>query len=119
MTEVRRPQVRATNTGISAVITPTGELLGTIGVDERGTLVRTVTPSRSTWTLMLAWGDWFGPTAGLVGLVLLAWKGLRTYAEAAEGAEVRRGGGAPPLRTSAASAASAYVLKPEIPAVFD
>jgi len=33
--ETRRPQVRATNTGISAVIAPTGEMLATAGVDER------------------------------------------------------------------------------------
>jgi len=68
--ETRRPQLRATNTGISAIITPTGELLGSIGVDERATLVGTVTPVRATWTLMLAWGDWFGPTA-LAGTALL------------------------------------------------
>jgi len=68
--ETRRPQVRATNTGISAVIAPTGALLGSIGVGERGTLDAIVTPSRRAWTLMLAWGDWFGPTA-LVGAVLL------------------------------------------------
>lgn len=67
--ETRRPQVRATNTGISAVITPTGEFLGTIGVHERGQLVATVTPERAATTLMLAWGDWFGPTALVVGSV--------------------------------------------------
>ena len=36
------------------------------------TLVGTVTPERRAWTLMLAWGDWFGPTAFACGLVLLA-----------------------------------------------
>src|SRR5262249_36520331 len=48
--ETRRPQVRAANTGVSAVITPTGTFLGTIGMDERGTLVRGVTPVRDTTT---------------------------------------------------------------------
>lgn len=37
--ETRRPQVRATNTGVSAVITPTGDFVGTLGLHERGTLV--------------------------------------------------------------------------------
>jgi apolipoprotein N-acyltransferase len=72
--ETRRPQVRATNTGISAVIAPTGELLGTIGVDQRGTLVGVVAPSPGTWTLMLAWGDWFGPAALVLAVGLLAWR---------------------------------------------
>jgi apolipoprotein N-acyltransferase len=74
--ETRRPQVRATNTGISAVITPTGELLGSLGVDQRGTLIESVTPVRRTWTLMLAWGDWFGPAALVAALILLAAPGL-------------------------------------------
>jgi len=70
--ETRRPQVRATNTGISAVITPTGELLDPLGVHQRGTLVASITPERQATTLMLAWGDWFGPTALALGLLLLA-----------------------------------------------
>jgi apolipoprotein N-acyltransferase len=70
--ETRRPQLRATNTGISAVITATGDLLGTIGVDKRAILVEAVTPAHGATTLMLAWGDWFGPTALISGAVLLA-----------------------------------------------
>jgi apolipoprotein N-acyltransferase len=48
--ETRRAQVRATNTGISAVIAPTGELLGTIGVDLRATLAESVMLTGSRWT---------------------------------------------------------------------
>jgi apolipoprotein N-acyltransferase len=70
--ETRRPQVRATNTGISAVIAPTGELLTTAGVDERATLVATVTPDGGTTTVLLACGDWLGPSALACGVVLLA-----------------------------------------------
>jgi len=70
--ETRRPQVRATNTGISGIITPTGELLGTIGVDERGTLAAAVTPRRGSPTAMVLWGDWFGPTALVAAFLLLA-----------------------------------------------
>ena len=70
--ETRRPQLRATNTGISAIITPTGGLLGTIGVHGHDALVAAVTPTQGVTTLMLAWGDWFGPTALVCGAALLA-----------------------------------------------
>lgn len=69
--ETRRPQVRVTNTGISTVIAPTGEWLGTLDVHARGTVVQAVTPVNDRSTLMLRWGDWFGPTAGLAAVVLL------------------------------------------------
>ncbi len=68
--EARRPQLRVTNTGISAVISPTGELQTTAGVHERTVLVATVRPSRRS-TLMIAWGDWFGPFACGAALLLL------------------------------------------------
>ncbi|MGH7787704.1 MAG: apolipoprotein N-acyltransferase, partial [Candidatus Binatia bacterium] len=69
--ETRLPQLRATNTGISAVISPTGEVLAAIGVDQRAALRAEVSPAPATPTLMLAWGDWFGRTA-LAGAALLA-----------------------------------------------
>ncbi|MFI5396148.1 MAG: apolipoprotein N-acyltransferase [Candidatus Binatia bacterium] len=69
--ETRRPQLRVTNTGISAVISPTGEFVTTAGVHQRTALVATVTPERHAMTLMLAWGDWFGPTALTCGLLVL------------------------------------------------
>lgn len=61
--ETRRPQLRVTNTGISSVITPTGDMTATAAIHERTTLTASVTPVAEHWTLMLAWGDWFGPTA--------------------------------------------------------
>jgi len=61
--ETRRPQVRATNTGISAVISPAGDLLAAAGVDERTTLVARVVPAGDTSTPWLAAGDWLGPAA--------------------------------------------------------
>ena len=67
-----RVTVRATNTGISAIISPTGELTAVAGVHERAALVAAVRPEREATTLMLAWGDWFGPTALGVGVLLLA-----------------------------------------------
>jgi apolipoprotein N-acyltransferase len=67
--ETRRPQVRATNTGISAVIDVTGEVVERAEVGRRTTLVATVRPEREAWTLMLALGDWLGPVA-LAGAVV-------------------------------------------------
>jgi apolipoprotein N-acyltransferase len=75
--ETRRSQVRATNTGISAVISPTGELLAVAGVHERTAIVASVPPAPGSGTLMLAWGDWFGPVALAAGLLLLG-AGWRT-----------------------------------------
>jgi apolipoprotein N-acyltransferase len=61
--ETRRPQLRVTNTGISAVIDASGELVATAGVHERAALTGSVHPERSATTLALAWGDWLGPVA--------------------------------------------------------
>ncbi len=69
--ETRRPQLRATNTGMSAVITATGEFLTTAGVHERTALVGTITPERHATTPLLAWGDWFGPTVLAIAGALL------------------------------------------------
>jgi apolipoprotein N-acyltransferase len=74
--ETRRPQIRVTPTGISAVIDPSGRLRDTIAINGRGTLVAALRPVPDTWTLVLAWGDWFAPTA-LVVAALLAGGRLR------------------------------------------
>ena len=79
--ETRRPQVRATNTGISAIITPTGDIRGAIGVHERTSLVAAVQREESAMTVMLAWGDWGGPTALVVGGVSLGALLLRRVAQ--------------------------------------
>jgi apolipoprotein N-acyltransferase len=68
--ETRRPQVRATNTGISAIIDATGEILASAAVGERTTLVASVRPERAATTLVLAWGNWLGPVA-LAGAAIL------------------------------------------------
>jgi apolipoprotein N-acyltransferase len=73
--ETRKPQLRATSTGISAVVSATGELLAQAGVHQRAALVASVPAGPGVGTLMLAWGDWFGRAALLAGLV--AWGGVR------------------------------------------
>jgi len=70
--ETRRPQVRATTTGISAVITPTGELTAIAEVHVQAVLVGSVTPLRGEMPLAVRWGDWLGPTALVLGALLLA-----------------------------------------------
>jgi apolipoprotein N-acyltransferase len=73
--ETRRPQLRATNTGISAVITPLGDVIAVAGVGERAALVATVAPRRGSGGPLVAVGDWFGPAA-LAGAVVLVAVGL-------------------------------------------
>jgi apolipoprotein N-acyltransferase len=75
--ETRRPQVRATNTGISAVVNAAGDLVARAGVHERTALVATVHPRRSAATPALGWGGWLGPGAAVLALGLLVLAGRR------------------------------------------
>jgi apolipoprotein N-acyltransferase len=75
--ETRLPQVRATNSGISALITPTGDILQETGVGERAGVRMQVPSTGHLGTLMVAWGDWFGPTALVLGVGLLLAQTLR------------------------------------------
>ncbi|MET0404141.1 MAG: nitrilase-related carbon-nitrogen hydrolase, partial [Cystobacter sp.] len=71
--ETRLPQVRVTNSGISALISATGEVLASVPDDHRASLVLSVPPAPGLSTPMVAWGDWWGPTAlVLSGGLLLA-----------------------------------------------
>ena len=69
--ETRTPQVRATTTGISGIVTATGETLARAGVGERAALVARVVPSRHPVTLQLLWGDWFPPAILAASLLAL------------------------------------------------
>ncbi len=70
--ETRRPQVRVTNSGISALIGPTGELLAEMADGERLHGALKVPRMGRMPTLMVAWGDWLGPVAlGLAALLLV------------------------------------------------
>jgi apolipoprotein N-acyltransferase len=74
--ETRRPQVRVTNSGISAFISPTGDIVTEIADDARASRTVTVPPARGLETVMVAWGDWVGPVALALGTVLLGWSVL-------------------------------------------
>lgn len=69
--ETRLPLVRATNSGISAYISPTGEIVQEIQTGQRAGALMVVPPTKHFRTLMVMWGDWFGPTALVAGVVLL------------------------------------------------
>jgi apolipoprotein N-acyltransferase len=69
--ETRRPQLRVTNSGISAIIDASGELTAVTAVGERRALVGSVPLSATADTLMLRWGEWFGPSAFIGGAVAL------------------------------------------------
>jgi apolipoprotein N-acyltransferase len=64
--ETRLPQLRATNTGISALISAEGEIVTRAGAGQSRALIATVLPGRRGQTLMLRWGDWLGPVACLL-----------------------------------------------------
>jgi apolipoprotein N-acyltransferase len=68
--ETRRAQARATNTGISALILPTGAIVARAGVGERAALVGELPVVSGIGTPALAFGDWLGPAA-LAGAALL------------------------------------------------
>ncbi|MGH7893116.1 MAG: apolipoprotein N-acyltransferase [Candidatus Binatia bacterium] len=69
--ETRRPQVRATTTGISAVITPTGEVTAEAGIHAQAVLVAAVTPVGGVMPLAVRWGDWLGPVSLVLAALLL------------------------------------------------
>jgi apolipoprotein N-acyltransferase len=69
--ETRLPQVRATNSGYSALILPNGDVLHAtrFGGEEAKTIpVPIIEPAP---TLRKRWGDWFGPASLVLGLVSL------------------------------------------------
>jgi apolipoprotein N-acyltransferase len=68
--ETRLPQLRATNTGISAAIDRSGEILVRADSGEDTALLATVRPGRALPTLMLRWGDWLGPGACILAFLL-------------------------------------------------
>ena len=71
--EARLPQLRSTNTGISALILPDGEISAWTPVNEPTVLNVTVPLIEPVWTLMKAWGDWFGRTLLFLAAATWVW----------------------------------------------
>jgi len=69
--ETRLPMLRSTNTGISTLITALGEITHPTGIGTQEVMNVRVPITPSIWTLVKAWGDWFGPFALLLGLLSL------------------------------------------------
>jgi apolipoprotein N-acyltransferase len=69
--EQRRYLVRATNTGVSAIISPTGEITRQSGTFERASLLGSVVPLQEK-TFYSRWGDWVGYLSllALVGMLI-------------------------------------------------
>ena len=75
--ETRLPQLRATNSGISALITATGEMRAATDFGARAAFRVEVPRAPRTGTLVLALGDWLGPVALLLAAALLGWAWLQ------------------------------------------
>jgi len=88
--ETKVPTVRVANTGISAVITPTGQITDTTPLEVRTTEIEDVAyrPERTVYTMV---GDLFGEICFALAIATLLWAWLRP---------------APPLRRDAATAVS-------------
>jgi apolipoprotein N-acyltransferase len=71
--ELRLPQIRATNSGISALILPTGELVSPTRFGAPAALRLRFPRLAPTWTPALAFGDWLGPASALACALLLAY----------------------------------------------
>lgn len=69
--ETRRPQVRVTNSGVSALIDAKGTVLAEVDDNQRSGLVMRVPVTAPLSSLALAWGNWLGPVALGVAFVLL------------------------------------------------
>jgi len=69
--ETHRPQVRATTTGISAVVDASGEIVGAAGPGARGALVEQVVPAALPPTLVMRFGDWLSPSLLALAVAVL------------------------------------------------
>jgi apolipoprotein N-acyltransferase len=76
--EHRVAVVRAANTGVSAFIAPTGKIVRSLGLFERGTLVQAV-PLRTRQTLYTRIGAWLAYVSLAASALALAATGLRSW----------------------------------------
>jgi apolipoprotein N-acyltransferase len=87
--ETRRPQIRAANTGISALILPSGEIVARSPLAEEATLNGALPLAEQGDSLVLRWGNWFGNAALVAGLLLAL---ALAFMRRASGRAARRGG---------------------------
>jgi len=78
--ETRLPQVRATNSGISAMITPTGQIIAETGWEKRQTLVASLAGAGRGATLAVTLGRYLGYATLAAALLVLVQSILRTRA---------------------------------------
>jgi len=76
--ETGRPVIRATNTGISALVDGRGRVLQQTGVWEQAVLRGTLPVPPPGWTPYARWGEWITAAwvAAAILAVALSWKGL-------------------------------------------
>lgn len=72
--ETRKAQVRSTNTGISAVIWPNGEITHRTPLHEPAAFAAKVPLLQMPPTLYTRWGDWWAGAMVLLVVGLLAWR---------------------------------------------
>lgn len=104
--ETRLPQVRATNSGISAAIVPTGEITAATGWDQRETLVETLPRVERIVTLAVAWQHWLGPvllSAAALALLQSVVRGRGARGEPVQDLALKAGGERPHTRERARS----------------
>jgi len=77
--EFRRPMIRATNTGISAIIDPQGTVSSSLGTGERGILVADIVP-REGATPLARWGAWLTLAVMILVLAIGGWAARRRRA---------------------------------------
>jgi apolipoprotein N-acyltransferase len=86
--ETRRAQIRATNTGITALILPDGEIVGAGPIDEPAALAYDV-PLLDEGSPALELGAWGGPACALGAILMLGaigWRRRRATAATTSGA---------------------------------
>ncbi|MGH7494638.1 MAG: apolipoprotein N-acyltransferase [bacterium] len=72
--ETRKVQVRSTNTGISAIIWPDGEITQRTPLHEPAVFAAQVPLMEMPPTFYTRWGDWWAGVMALIVLAMLVWK---------------------------------------------
>jgi apolipoprotein N-acyltransferase len=87
--ENRLPIVRAANTGISAVIAPTGRLVQQTDLFVRTWIKGRITPAEGSTTFYTRWGDLFAYSCWVVTAVALTW-GIVRHRQRAHSADLAK-----------------------------